>query len=150
MVQPLSQNMRVRVVAALGDGLSVRAVAARFGVSVASAVRLGQRARSGQGLAPGKMGGHRRPLLENVAEAVAARLAAKPDWTVRALAADLETDGITVSHDTVWRYLRSQGLSFKKTLMASETDRSMLERLRARWRDHQHRLDPNRLASVRR
>lgn len=114
MAQPLSQDLRVRVVSALGQGLSVRAAASRFGISVASAVRLGQRSRSGLGLAPGKMGGHRRPLLESVAEAISTRLAAKADWTVRALAADLQTDGITVSHDTVWRYLRSKGLSFKK------------------------------------
>ena len=114
MAQPLSQDLRMRVVAALGDGLSVRAAATRFGISVASAVRLGQRFRSGQGLAPGKMGGHRRPLLESVAGAITARLAAKADWTVRALAADLQRDGIKVSHDTVWRYMRRLGLSFKK------------------------------------
>jgi transposase len=123
MVQPLSQDLRVRVVAALGDGLTVRAAAARFGILVAGAVRLGQRSRSGQGLAPGKTGGHRRPLLTQAAEAVTARLAAKSDWTVRALAADLATDGIKVSHDTVWRYLRSQRLSFKKN-SAGERDRS--------------------------
>jgi transposase len=58
------------------------------------------------------MGGHRRSLLESVAEAISTRIAAKADWTVRALAADLQTDGIKVSHDTTWRYLRSQGLRF--------------------------------------
>ena len=110
MAQPLSQDLLVRVVSALGEGLSVWAAATRFGISVASAVRLGQRSRSGQGLAPGKMGGHHRPLLESVAEAITARLAAKTDWTVRTLAADLQTDGIKVSHDTVWRYMRRQGL----------------------------------------
>jgi transposase len=61
--------------------------------------------------------------LENAAEAITARLAAKADWTVRALAADLATDGIKVSHDTVWRYLRSEGLSFKKSL-DGQRDRS--------------------------
>lgn len=114
MAKPLSLDLRVRVVAALGEGLTVRAAAARFGISVASAVRLGQRSRSGQGLAPGKMAGHRRWLLDSVVEAMTARLAAKSDWTVRTLAADLKTDGIEVSHDTVWRYMRRQGLSFKK------------------------------------
>jgi hypothetical protein len=91
------------------------------------------------------MGQHRQPPLEKVAGAISTRMAAKADWTVRALAADLQTDGITVSHDTLWRYLRSKGLSFKKTLLASETERPKLARFRARWKTHQHRLDPARL-----
>jgi hypothetical protein len=32
--------------------------------------------------------------------------------------------------------------------MASETDRPQLERLRSRWRNLQHRLDPTRLVFV--
>jgi len=114
MVKPLSMDLRTRVAAALGEGMTVRAAARRFGVSVASAVRMGQRARSGEGLAPRSSGGHRQPVLLSVAEAITTRLAAKPDWTVRGLAADLKADGIEVSHDTVWRFLRRQGLSFKK------------------------------------
>ena len=114
MVKPLSLDLRTRVAAALGEGMTVRAAAQRFGVSVASAVRMGQRARSGEGLAPRSSGGHRQPVLLGVAEAVTSRLAAKSDWTVRSLAADLKADGIKVSHDTVWRFLRRQGLSFKK------------------------------------
>jgi transposase len=50
----------------------------------------------------------------SAADAVSARLASKVDWTVRALAADLRAAGISVSHDTVWRFMRRQGLSFKK------------------------------------
>ena len=114
MVKPLSKDLRRRVAAALGEGMTVRAAAWRFGVSVASAVRMGQRARSGEGLAPRSPGGHRQPVLLSVAEAITRRLAAKSDWTVRGLAADLKDDGIEVSHDTVWRFLRRQGLSFKK------------------------------------
>jgi transposase len=37
---------------------------------------------------------------------------------VRALAADLRADGIDVSHDTVWRFMRRQGLTFKKNTAA--------------------------------
>ncbi len=114
MVKPLSLDLRVRVAAALAEGLSVRAAAKRFEVSVASAVRMGQLARAGQGLAARKIGGHRQPILKPAREAIMARLAAKSDWTVRALAADLKADGIHVSHDTVWRFLRREGLSFKK------------------------------------
>ena len=36
------------------------------------------------------------------------RLQTKSDWTVRALSTELKSAGINVSHDTVWRFLRSE------------------------------------------
>jgi transposase len=114
MPRPLSLDSRVRVAAALAEGSTVREATKRFGISIASAVRIGQLARSGHGLAAGKIGGHRQPVLSRVTEAIAGRLATKSDWTVRALAADPKADGIAVSHDTVWRFLRRQGLTIKK------------------------------------
>src|SRR5690348_10137094 len=99
MVRPLSLDLRVRVAAALAEGSTVREAAARFEVSVASAVRIGQLARAGQGLEPQKFGGSRPSMLTSATEAITSRLAAKSDWTVRALAADLRADGIVVSHD---------------------------------------------------
>jgi hypothetical protein len=56
-------------------------------------------------------------------KAIASRLAAKADWTVRALSTDLKAAGINVSHDTVWRFLRRQGLTFKKNF-TGQRDRS--------------------------
>jgi transposase len=123
MAKPLSLDLRLRIAAALAEGLTARAAAKRFDVSVASAVRMGQLARSGRGLAARRMGGHRQPVLAPVSAAITERLARKADWTVRALAADLKADGITVSHDTVWRFLRRQGLSIKKNA-AGERDGS--------------------------
>ena len=63
MARPLSLDLRERIAAALADGETTRAVAKRFGVSVATAVRLGQKQRAGRGLLPGKMGGHRPFVL---------------------------------------------------------------------------------------
>lgn len=60
------------------------------------------------------------------------RLAAKPDGTVRALAVDLKAAGIDVSHDAVWRFLRREGKTFKKKLIASEQDRPKVARFRSR------------------
>jgi transposase len=118
MVRPLSLDLRVRVAAALAEGSTVREAAKRFGVSVASAVRMGQLARAGHGLAARKIGGNRPPIFLSVADALSNRLVAKSDWTVRALAADLRADGIDVSHDTVWRFMRRQGLTFKTNAAA--------------------------------
>lgn len=115
MVAPLSLDMRRRIVAALEDGGTVRGVARRFGVSVASAVRIGQRWRAGGGLAPGRIGGHRRPVLAGGAgDWLLARLAEKPDLTMRALTAELAARGVRVTHDTVWRFVRRSGRTVKK------------------------------------
>jgi transposase len=97
MVRPLSLDLRVRVASALAEGSPVREAAKRFGISVASAVRIGQLVRAGRGLSAGKIGGNRRPVLLSATEAIIGRLAARSDWTMCVLAADLKADGIEVS-----------------------------------------------------
>ena len=115
MVRPLSHDLRVRVASALAKGATTRAVAARFGVSISSAVRIGQKQRSGDGLLPGKIGGHRPFILTGeVADWLRARLAEKRDLTMRALTKELALRGFVAAHDTVWRFVRREGLSFKK------------------------------------
>lgn len=115
MARPLSLDLRERIAAALAAGETTRAVAQRFGVSVATAVRLGQKQRAGHGLQPGKMGGHRPFALgpETVAW-LREHVAEKGDLTIRALTAELAERGTVVTPDTVWRCLRRLGLSFKK------------------------------------
>lgn len=115
MVAALSVDLRTRVAAALEGGETVRSAAKRFGVSVASAVRIGQRQRAGRGQVPGKIGGHRRAVLAGEAgDWVLARLAEKPDLTMRALTSELAARGVTVAHDTVWRFVRRAGQTVKK------------------------------------
>ena len=115
VAQPLSLDLRSRIAKAVEEGGTVRAVAARFGVSVATAVRLGQKARAGHDLGPRKPGSPGRPVLIGaVAAWVRDRLKAKPDLTMRALAAELDTRGTPASHDTVWRFVRGEGLTVKK------------------------------------
>jgi len=115
MGKALSLDLRRRVAAAVVGGEPVRAVAARFQVSAASAVRLGQKLRAGYDLAPAKRGGARPSLITAaVGHWLRARLAEKPDLTVRALAAELRQQGTSVTHDTVWRFVRRQGLTPKK------------------------------------
>ncbi len=115
MVKPLSIDLRLRVAAALEAGETVRAAAKRFGISVASAVRIGQRQRAGRGQAPGRIGGHRRAVLAGDAgEWLLVRLGEKPDLTMRALTADLAARGVRVAHDTVWRFVKQAGQTVKK------------------------------------
>ena len=115
MPKALSLDLRTRIAAAVLRGETVRSVAARFQVSASSAVRLGQKLRAGRGLAPAKRGGPRPPsITASVGDWLRARLAEKPDLTMRAPAGELGERGTPVTHDTVWRFVRRQGLTVKK------------------------------------
>ncbi len=114
MVRPLSNDLRKRVVAAVSKGESCRAVALRFGVSVSSAVKWSQRYRSTGSVAPGKMGGHRKPVLDPHRAFIVKRLNQTPHLTLHALKDELAARGVKVSHNAVWLFLRREGLRFKK------------------------------------
>ena len=64
MVRALSNDLRERVVAAVLAGQSCRSVASQFGVAVSSVVKWSQRQRTTGSVAPDKMGGYRKPILE--------------------------------------------------------------------------------------
>ena len=115
MTRACPTDLRERVVAAVRAGLTCRAVAERFGVAVSSVVQWSQlEARTG-GVVPGRTGGHRKPILAPHHGWLLARVEACSDVTLNALHDELRAKGVQVSHDTVWRYLRGAGLSFKKT-----------------------------------
>lgn len=98
MIAPLSIDLPMRVAAALEEGGTVRSAAKRFGVSVASAVRIGQRQRAGRGQVPDKIGGRRHAVLIGEAgDWLLARLSEKPDLTMRGLTAELAAGGVTVA-----------------------------------------------------
>jgi transposase len=114
MAKPYSIDLRERVVAAVRSDATCREVAARFGVAVSTVVKWSQRERETGAVTPGKMGGHRKPVLVPHRDWLIARVQAVPELTLHALRDDLRERGIDVSHDTVWRFLRGEGLSFKK------------------------------------
>lgn len=64
MTRALSNDLRERVALATLAGESCRSVAAQFGVAVSSVVKWVQRHRETGSVAPGKMGGHRKRVLE--------------------------------------------------------------------------------------
>ena len=114
MTRPLSNDLRARVVTAIEAGESCRSVAARFGVAVSSAVKWSQRYRATGSVAPGKMGGHRKRVLEPHRAFIVERIHQTPHLTLQGLKAELAARGVKVSHDTVWQFLRREGLRFKK------------------------------------
>jgi transposase len=114
MARPLSMDLRERVVGAVLTGESCRSVAARFGVAVSSVVKWSQRHRATGSVAPGKMGGHRRRVLEPHRAFIMERLAQMPHLTLHRLKDELVARGVKVSHTAVWVFLRCEGLRFKK------------------------------------
>jgi transposase len=114
MARPYSLDLRERVAGRVAGGDSCRAVAAVFGVSVSSAVRWSQRQRQTGSAAAKPMGGRRPLVLAGEREWLLARIAEKPDVTLRALAAELAERGIVVSLGAIWAFFAREKISFKK------------------------------------
>ena len=148
MGRVLSNDLRERVVAAVLAGDSCRSVAARFGVAVSSVVKWSHRYRTTGSVAPGKIGGYRKPVLEPHRAFIVERIGQVPHITLHALKDELAGRGVKVSHNTVWQFLRREGLRFKKTLFALEQARADVARRRQRWRSWQGGLDPERLVFI--
>lgn len=119
MTRPYSNDLRERVVSAVLSGESCRAVAARFEVAVSSVVKWSQRYRATGSVAPGKIGGHRRRVLEPHRAFIIERIGQTPHLTLHRLKDELAARGVMVSHNTVWEFLRREGLSFKKNAVRS-------------------------------
>ena len=107
----------------VAGGRSCRATAALFGVSVASVVKWSQRFRATGSAAAKKMGGWKQLLLKSERTWLLARIAEKPDLTLRAVVAELSERGTPASYGAVWRFFAREGITFKKSLHASEQDR---------------------------
>ena len=114
MVRAYSLDLRERVVAAVMAGATVRAVAARFAVSVASAVKWSQRFRATGSAAAKPFVGSKPYVLVGEREWLLARIGQKPDLTLRAIQAELADRGVKASYHAVWDFFAHEGLTFKK------------------------------------
>ncbi len=121
MTKAYSDDLRERVVAAMQSGESCRSVAARFGVAPSSAVKWAQRAAGTGSVSPARMGGYRRPILEPHQDWLLEQVRKCPHVTLAVLQDLLADRGVVVSHDTVWRFLRGCGFSFKKDIARGRT-----------------------------
>jgi transposase len=64
MTRPYSNDLRERIVAAVATGQCCRVVAERLNIAVSSVEKWSQRYRATGSVSPGKIGGHRRRVLE--------------------------------------------------------------------------------------
>lgn len=114
MVRAYSQDLRERMVAAVLDGSSVRAVATRFGVSVSSVVKWSQAFRATGTVAAKPIGGKAPFALVAQRGWLLERIAAKPDLTLRAIQGELADRGLKASYHAVWDFFAREGITFKK------------------------------------
>ncbi len=144
MSRAYSSDLRQRIVDAIMHGETRRAAAAAFKVSVATAVRLKQRADRTGSVEPSRRG---RPSgggkLDPHREGIIAKVEAQPDITMPDLATWLEEHhGVKADPSNLSKLLCRAGFTFKKTLRASERDE---------WREYRQpamQQSPGRLVFV--
>jgi len=115
MARPYSLDLRERVVAQVTGGMSCHEVAELNNIVPSTVVKWTQRLRQTGSPAAKPMGGKRPYLLEDQRDWLLGRIREKPDLTLHALLEEIaEQRGVVVSCDTLWRFLKREGISFKK------------------------------------
>jgi transposase len=149
MARPISTDLRERLVLVLArEGISARSAAARFGVSVGSAIVWVRRYRETGSIAPSQIGGYKPNILGGSHGDRLIERTQTADFTLRGLVAELATRGVPVDCVQVWRFVHARGLSFKKSVLPAEQLRPRIARRRAQWQKYQGRLDPKRLVFI--
>ena len=114
MAKPYSDDLRARVRSAIDEGHSLRSIANRFDLAPSTVITWAKRVRETGSISPAKFGGHKKCQLEPYRSVILDLIESTPHLTLHRLKDLLAVRGVTVSHDTVWRFLRREGLSFKK------------------------------------
>jgi putative transposase len=119
MTKPYSMDLRERVVAAvLAEGMSRHQAAARFGVSISSAIRWVARCCKTGSAAPAKIGGYKPKTLRGEHAAWLIARCQEKDFTISQLVEELSgIRGLKVDRRSVWEFLHLNGLSHKKNRM---------------------------------
>jgi transposase len=116
MAKALSVDLRRRVVDAVEAGASCRSAAARFGVSVSSAIRFVARARTRGTLEPDKRGGNQRShRIDAHRDLILSWIAETPDLTLAEVAERLDgAVGYRPLPSIVCRFFQRHGVTRKK------------------------------------
>ena len=115
MAKPYSQDLRVRVVAAVNSGSSASAAARQFGIGISTAIRWSQRWHAEGHANPRAMGGDRRSRLKEHRVTLLTLVTEQPDMTIAEIRTALATkSGIQVGVGTICRFFARHQLTFKK------------------------------------
>ena len=115
MGQPLSLDLRTRLLAALDAGMSCRGAAARFGVAPSTAIRWqAQRRATGSVAAKPQGGDMRSRRVEAHREDILALWEARKDITLDELREQLAGKGLVMATSTLHRFFVRHGITRKK------------------------------------
>jgi transposase len=115
MGKPLSMDLRRRALAAVDAGMSRRAAAGRFGVSVSSVIRWDAQRRATGSFEPKPQGGDTRSRRIEARHAdVMAAFEEERDQSLEELRARLAERGVAASSSALSRFFRRHGMTRKK------------------------------------
>jgi putative transposase len=115
MARPYSMDLRERVVRAVEEeGLSRNKAAGRFGIGIKTAVDWVRRHRETGSVAAKPMGGCRpKKIVGEYRDWLLDRCRVR-DFTLRGLVGELAERGLHVDYRTVWDFVHSEKLTYKK------------------------------------
>ena len=114
MGKPYSVDLRKRVVAAIEGGMSRNQAARQFGIAISTAIGWMQRVQLTGSVAPGQMGGHKPKAISGEHAVWLSQRIRAGDFTLRGLVAELGGRGLKVDYRSVWEFVHTEKLSFKK------------------------------------
>lgn len=116
MSKALSVDLRVRVLAAVAEGLTHRQAGERFGVSAASVSSWRRLERDHGNVRPGPLGGDGRSQgLERHGATVLEIIASQRDITLAEIRTALAARGVRTSIAALWRFLDRHEITLKKS-----------------------------------
>lgn len=115
MGQPLSMDLRTRLLASIDGGMSCRSAAVRFGVAPSTAIRWHAQRQATGSFAPKPQGGDTRShRIEARREEILALWEARKDITLEELREALAATGLVVANATLHRFFVRHGITRKK------------------------------------
>ncbi|WP_342723516.1 IS630 transposase-related protein [Bradyrhizobium sp. B097] len=136
------ETLRIRVIkAVIEDGLSRNEAARIFRVGIASTIRWVNTFEETRRTAPLLTGGDRRSVLKPHRDWLLELRSKENDLTLDAIVERLlRTHGVEADKSMLSRFFAAEGISFKKTVRASEQDRPDVAERREAWRRAQKSL----------
>ena len=114
MAKPYSEDLRRRVVEAIGDGATIPEAAEQCDVSISSVVRFLKLHRDTGSVSAAQFGGYKEFVLAAHEELVRALVEEQPDITLAELKAKLAKKKVVVGKSSISRFLIHLKLSVKK------------------------------------